>query len=658
MINTPTTIQTNPASKLINTHKYPHLRQDVYQAIINYINNKLTNDTKFTREQLLELRIDGLSLSEQMTNIMKPNTKTEQDATRYLEEMKYAILLNDVKYLQKLPADNLNNSLQEITKNIQQFHIDIFKNSANVHQNNPHSYKSPSQSLKIILLNNGLVYVGPHKANLIPDGRGLLVDANGCKYSGKFKDGVIDSNASLMVHFPDGSIYKNTNTFNQKSTTNHAFICQLFNQHINSGGYNTQDIIDIIKTAPQKAKVYLKNNEIIVHYTDYEKYTIPTKLTEVELLSNGNFHEVDNSGMSDNKNEKIFCLTDRVYFTDDMENGFVFPGGVNKFKEYLTKEMKHIISESANKSDGKTKEIREMKDKYSKLDTFRDYGIKDKMQKIEQFAKTEGILNCGEFTPFTTQLFIKYLNTLEPEMQQNFYNQYEIENGELDNEMDEENNHDHTMLFVVDKNSRKQVCVIDAWLIAKYPHQIFIGTGDEYFKLLQVSVDGEYVKKGISKEHIQTYKSNPLDAFKLTKDKFHAVTIFEPKFEDDRTLSNDEVDKQMLDEVERELKESNKPNGLWVILTPDDTKCFLVNGKAPNRTKYELTIKDENKPFSLAIFKSMGPEKRWSNEALRECFIIPENTPIKTTYRKPKIIHKYSGVRLDEKMKTNEPQLL
>ena len=611
-------IQIHSSSKLIGTHKYPRLREDIYRSTIHYLDNAI-NDKKCTKDALIELKITDVLSSEKMKETVNSD-EYKQKAMQYLDEMKYAILLNDVTYLKNVAC------LYDTRIIIEELRIGIFKDSEVINQKNPHSYKSPSQSLRFILLNNNLIYVGAHTASLTPNGKGLFVDLNGCKYCGKFKDGDIASNVPLTVTFSDGIIYQRI--FNQGTEPKDVFFCKLLNQRINSNKYNTQDIIDILKNAPRGAKVYLRPNEIIIHYTDYEKYVIPTKLTEAELSSNNNFHEVNNSGMSADKNKKIFCLTDKVYFTDNMENDFQFPGRVDNFKKYLLEEhgMKKIISITANESDHKTEKTSEMVNKYIKLDDFSVYNIENEVQKVEQFAKEESILNCGEFTTLTTQLFIKYLNTLDKETQQKFYNQYELENGELDNGALQKDNHDHIMLFIVDKKTDERVCVIDAWLIAKYPHQIFIGTEDDYFKLLKISIDNKYIKNDISKKHIKTMENYNKMAFKLTIDKFHAVQ---------RCASDDTFN--------QELQNPSKPNGLWVV--SNTLKCYYVMGKVPTRTK--VTLVNTNTHGLQKLLSRMAEGERWSNEALRKFVEITEDIKIK--YKKPKIIQMHNGKRLNAK---------
>ena len=166
-------------------------------------------------------------------------------------------------------------------------------------------------------------------------------------YIGNFKNNEIKMGKPLHILLSNKNIYKCT--FDIQTKSKDKFLCKLFNQHINPDKYSKQNIIDVIKIAPRGAKVYLKHNEIIVHYTDYEKYVVPTKLTEEDLsLNHQIFHQVNNSGMGNDKNEKIFCPSNGVNFTDNMSEGFVFPGFVSAFKEYLTQAMKNTISLSAN----------------------------------------------------------------------------------------------------------------------------------------------------------------------------------------------------------------------------------------------------------------------------------------------------------------------
>ena len=173
-----------------------------------------------------------------------------------------------------------------------------------------------------------------------------------------------------------------------------------------------------------------------------------------------------------------------------------------------------IISSTANISYKRA-------DKYKKLDDFRKsyQNIKEQIQQVEQFVKDEGILNCGEFTQLTVQLFTKYLNQLNEETRRDFFERYEIQNGHLDNgSTDNKNNHDHTFLLIVDKKSGKRVCVIDTWPITEYPHQIFIGTEDNFAELLKINVDDAYIKNNFTKEHIQKCGKYNDFTFKLTID--------------------------------------------------------------------------------------------------------------------------------------------
>ncbi len=109
-------------------------------------------------------------------------------------------------------------------------------------------------------------------------------------------------------------------------------------------------------------------------------------------------------------------------------------------------------------------------------------------------------------------------------------------------------------------------------------------------------------------------------------DKFHAVQKYK---------SDDEANKQ--------LQNSKKPNGLWVVLNP--LKCYYVIGKVPNRIKVDLVIRGEQRQ----MIPYLSRDNRLSNEKLNELVIIPEDGDIKTEYKKLKIIQISTGKRLNAK---------
>ena len=73
MNNISNTIQITPSSKFIGTHKYPNLREDAYQVIINYLNDAVKNNDICGCEKLIECTIERLLSNEEIGKNPKNN---------------------------------------------------------------------------------------------------------------------------------------------------------------------------------------------------------------------------------------------------------------------------------------------------------------------------------------------------------------------------------------------------------------------------------------------------------------------------------------------------------------------------------------------------------------------------------------------------------